>query len=276
MSGKGIFDGILIVSDIDGTFLGSGSRIVSRNIEALKRYKAGGGRFTVATGREWYLVLRDVPYMADIVNAPIICCNGAEIYDLSSGDTITRVHHDESAYEMTLDLMTAFPSLRLKVTINDTWYCRDESEIAGDKAMFSDRIRVMPYSDFPRGGWMKILFWGDPKDIVRIKEYGVPRYPDFVFVSAHDNGVEIQSPLGTKAAMLPKLKEAVGAKELWAVGDYENDILMLEAAENRACPENALDIVKALPGIVRLCSNDEGCTADLIEKIERAKSSQAI
>ncbi|MBR5427415.1 MAG: HAD hydrolase family protein, partial [Clostridia bacterium] len=69
MNGKGIFDRTLIVSDIDGTFLGAGSRIVERNITALESYKAEGGRFTVATGREWFLALRDIPYMADIVNA---------------------------------------------------------------------------------------------------------------------------------------------------------------------------------------------------------------
>ncbi len=271
MSGKGIFDGTLIVSDIDGTFLGSGSRIVERNIKALDRYKAEGGRFTVATGREWYLVLRDVPFMEDIVNAPIICCNGAEIYDMTDGAVIRRVCHDGSAYEMTRELMSAFPELHLKVTVDDKWYYTAGSEVHGDNTAYPDRINIMPYTEFPRGGWMKILFWGDPKDIVRIKEYGIPRYPGFVFVSAHDNGVEIQSPDGTKASMLPRLKDYVGADSLWAVGDYENDILMLRAAENRACPENALDAVKSIPGIVRLCSNDDGCTADLIDLIRRDK-----
>ena len=272
MNGKGIFDRTLIVSDIDGTFLGAGSRIVERNITALESYKAEGGRFTVATGREWFLALRDIPYMADIVNAPVICCNGAEIYDLSSDTVVRRVCHAVEAYEMTAELMSAFPELHMKVTADDIWYYTDESEVYDGNKMFPGRIRVMPYADFPREGWMKILFWGDPKDIVRIKDYGIPRYPDFVFVSAHDDGVEIQSPDGTKAAMLSRLKSLVGAEELWAVGDYENDVLMLEAADRKACPSNALPVVKSIPGIVGLCSNDEGCTADLIELIRREKN----
>ena len=274
MEDNGLFDGALIVSDVDGTFLGSDSRIVERNIKALDRYKSEGGKFTIATGREWFLVLRDVPFMADIVNAPIICCNGAEIYDMKENREISRAHHDASAYDMTLDLAERFPELSLKVTIDDRWYYTSEDCVYDARLLWPDRVSVMPYRDFPREGWMKILFWGDPKDIVRIKEYGIPKYPDFVFVSAHDDGVEIQAPYGTKAAMLGRLKSLVGASELWAVGDYENDILMLTAAENRACPGNALDSVRSIPGIIRLCTNDDGCTADLIDIIEERRNAE--
>ena len=47
----GKFDRILIVSDLDGTFLGSGGRMVERNVEKIKFFNANGGLFTFATGR---------------------------------------------------------------------------------------------------------------------------------------------------------------------------------------------------------------------------------
>ena len=42
----GIFDGILILSDFDGTFAGEGGRIVDRNISAIEYFRANGGHFS--------------------------------------------------------------------------------------------------------------------------------------------------------------------------------------------------------------------------------------
>ncbi|MBO7375623.1 MAG: HAD hydrolase family protein, partial [Clostridia bacterium] len=47
----GIFRGYMIVTDLDGTFFGPHAARIERNIEAVKRFTAGGGIFTVATGR---------------------------------------------------------------------------------------------------------------------------------------------------------------------------------------------------------------------------------
>ncbi len=51
-----------------------------------------------------------------------------------------------------------------------------------------------------------------------------------------------------------------------AVGDQENDLPMLGAADMAACPENATAAVKAACKI-HLCHHDEGCIADLIERL---------
>lgn len=48
------FEGYLIVSDLDGTFLGKQSRIVERNVEAVRYFTENGGLFTFATGRAFY------------------------------------------------------------------------------------------------------------------------------------------------------------------------------------------------------------------------------
>lgn len=55
-----------------------------------------------------------------------------------------------------------------------------------------------------------------------------------------------------------------------AVGDQENDLPMLLAADVAACPENAVEAVKSVCP-VRLCHHDEGCIADLIERLEAGR-----
>lgn len=44
------FDNVVIVSDIDGTFLGAGGKLVERNLTAIRAFQRAGGRFTFATG----------------------------------------------------------------------------------------------------------------------------------------------------------------------------------------------------------------------------------
>ena len=51
-----------------------------------------------------------------------------------------------------------------------------------------------------------------------------------------------------------------------AVGDQENDLPMLLAADIAACPDNAVEAVKAVCSL-RLCHHDEGCIADLIGRL---------
>jgi hydroxymethylpyrimidine pyrophosphatase-like HAD family hydrolase len=65
---------IVIVSDLDGTFLNSQSVPAERNIAAVDALKKAGHYFTIATGRyaiKW----------SKYANAPIILCNGAFMYD---------------------------------------------------------------------------------------------------------------------------------------------------------------------------------------------------
>ena len=71
--------------------------------------------------------------------------------------------------------------------------------------------------------------------------------------------------------MLNRLKSLTGKENavVWAIGDYENDLNMLQMADRRATPANGIDALKALPGIVEVCDHDEGAIAGLIRHIER-------
>ncbi len=75
------FKGIMLVTDMDGTLLDGKSRISEGNRRAIKRFIAGGGLFTVATGRMFKAV---EPYLPALpMNVPAIVYNGAAIYDFS-------------------------------------------------------------------------------------------------------------------------------------------------------------------------------------------------
>ena len=97
----GKFDHVLIVSDLDYTFLGEKGALVPRNLEALERFRAEGGKFTVATGRRLFDVKRAIPNLEQIINAPAILANGSILHDVIRNEEIdSGVMDFESAYEI--------------------------------------------------------------------------------------------------------------------------------------------------------------------------------
>ncbi|NQX67487.1 HAD family hydrolase [Paenibacillus alba] len=69
---------ILLVSDMDGTLLDREQRISAENAEAIRRFQAQGGLFTLATGRTEAAV---APYVRELgIRVPLILYNGARLY----------------------------------------------------------------------------------------------------------------------------------------------------------------------------------------------------
>ena len=64
------------------------------------------------------------------------------------------------------------------------------------------------------------------------------------------------------------MKKYTGARVLYAIGDYENDIEMLNAADFGAAPQSALEQVKCAAKIITV-GCDDGAVADLIDIIGR-------
>ena len=76
-----IYEGMIIVTDLDGTFLGRGECVPERNLRAVAEFVEKGGRFTVSTGRMMVDLDRALPDAVHLCNAPLITSNGALIYD---------------------------------------------------------------------------------------------------------------------------------------------------------------------------------------------------
>ena len=71
--------GLIIVTDMDGTLLDRRSRVPEVNLRAIDRFRAAGGRFTIASGRYGKTVNELFPGYVGYINAPAIFCNGSVI-----------------------------------------------------------------------------------------------------------------------------------------------------------------------------------------------------
>ncbi len=52
------FKNVIIMTDIDGTLVTDEKKILPKDMEAINRFRAGGGIFTLATGRGYSMANR--------------------------------------------------------------------------------------------------------------------------------------------------------------------------------------------------------------------------
>ncbi len=275
---------ILIVTDLDGTFFGKHGAPIERNLEAVERLKAQGGHFTIATGRTNLNLKHKWRDAADIVNAPVVGCNGAMLCDLKT-DTILdgRLMDRAQVMELVELMVRTFPDLGSRISVTDG-FLSSPGQRERCPEVDRDLTKVAPAKVFtlPEEEWISIADWykvvvrGIPERTDEFRAAAEAKWPDRFMTSK--SGVaylEFQAPGITKATMLPALREYVEGKvgkhvKLYACGDYENDLAMLEAADVAVCPTNALDCVKEVADVC-LCHHTEGLIANLIELIEEGK-----
>lgn len=269
----GKFDGIIIVSDIDGTFLGKNRRMVPENLEAIEYFKREGGKFTFATGRELVNFLSAIPNPEEICNAPVILCNGACIIDPQTREIVHEEFLPEPEISRIADASrAAFPEIPFRVSVRDGYlgeFFREKTRQTFGRLFHL--FHEVPYDQIRHGNWYKLGWDGTPEELAKVSEVLNSAAGDGCLVlMAEKTILEVQSVRGTKGAALACLKRALNLENgvLYAIGDYENDYLMLSMADRRAIPENAIDLLRALPDVIEVCDHDEGAIAGLIDYIE--------
>ena len=267
------FSSYLIATDLDSTFLAEGA-LVPRNLQALKRFREGGGIFTIATGRAHLNMRSAIGDPQKLINAPAICDNGAYLYDFFAGESLYQdLLRAEDARELLAFAKKQFPDVRFSVSAVS---CIRSEENAGcvarDMPTYEpDAVCIAPTDVWPLDDWYKLLFLDDTPRLQDVREGVLAHFGERLAPTCSSTWIlEIQYPGIHKALGLQKLKKHLnGAKKrtVIACGDYENDIEMLKAADVAVCPANALPHVKAVADHV-LCDCHNGLIADVIESIE--------
>lgn len=273
------FSKYMIVTDLDGTFLGAKARMVPRNLEAVRRFKAGGGLFTIATGRLHLNIRSALGEPEELVNAPIICCNGAYLYD-TTANVIRDVDFipAEDARAILAFLRTYYPELTFRVSSDKEVRVEalDTPAGADTKSFNPGTVTVhAPAEEWAMDDWVKIVVRGDGERFWCAKDHFQQVLGDRLTATRSGSRLwEVQKPVITKALGLEKLKKACNDMKddriIIACGDQENDLAMLQAADIAVAPANAIDTVKAVSKQV-FSHCDEGMIADVVEAIESGK-----
>ena len=229
-------EGKIIFSDFDGTFNGYGKE---KNVNAVKDFISNGGYFTFATGRLKIDGLLDG--WEEIVNAPLICSQGAIVRE-TDGRAVYENFFDRSIAREIIDIMKTKPFGK------DTDYFVHTNETETE--------------------YYKVVVTTVPEKIPELFEFFYKRFKDKIqYCYSCEYLIELLDKKSTKGSALKIVKDLVGAKETYAIGDYTNDISMLLAADHAVCPANASDDVKAVCKDNILCHCNEGAVAEYINRI---------
>lgn len=267
----GKFDGILLVTDLDGTLLKDDKSISEENIKSIEYFKANGGKFTIVTGR----VPAAFAGIEDIVkpNAPIGCINGGGIYDLDEKKLVWAEIAPPEILEFIAYIDKEMPDMSYQVnTAERIWFCkyneamhriRDLSKVPDLRCHFSEINEPI----------LKILFADMNTDnIVKVGQLlqNHPLMPKFEGVSSEPIYYEVLPKGISKGVVIPKLCDMLGISidRTIAVGDNNNDVTMLEVAGLGVAVANATENAKNAADKITV-SNEESAIAKIIEELDK-------
>ena len=272
----GKFENIVIASDIDGTFLGNGSKTIPRNLEKIKYFCDNGGHFTFATGRLPIFMRKSLPYTKDVVNMPVVTGNGTCLYDFQKE---VSVEDHFMTFENCMDLVRYCKELDQSLGFRGTMYdgfvvnSLDNAYDRREYENLSDFMnkRILPFEEWGQFDIYKTNVMGNSEKLKEIFPLLVERFSEEMNVSrAGYSAIEVM-PYGTsKAIMLKSAVDRMFGKNvmLCTVGDHDNDLEMHSVADLAVCPANANDRVKDICKLC-LCDNNHGVVADLIDYLDK-------
>lgn len=259
----------IILSDLDGTLLDSKKRISETDRAAIRRFCQLGGKFTFATGRttqsfEQYISAVDL-------KIPAILYNGAAIYDHIGKELLTTHPLPDEAKDIALRLLDMIPEAGGEVLRTDGTYVFRNNDY---QKLHTKICGIVPnyaeLPDIPDGGWLKVLFAMAPEVIPHMELAAQKLEIKLVrFITSSEIFLEMLPTGVTKGSALEEYRKLPGMEGFTfvSIGDFDNDIEMIEAADIGACPANAEESVRQKADIVLSRTNDESAVAELIDRV---------
>lgn len=265
------FDGILLLTDLDGTLLKNDGTISKENIDAIEYFKNEGGRFTYVTGRMPFFT----SHVYEKVNPNIAfgCINGGGLYDHKKQEYIWRMELPESVVALLEAVDKNLPDIGIQVnTFSKLYFSKDNSVMEVFRERTGAENYVCDYHDV-KEPLAKIIFGCETEeDIKNVRNLlNSHKLADsFDFIRSEKTLYEILPKGSGKGTALGKLIELYGMdkEKTIAIGDYDNDISMFYEAKIGIAVSNAAKSAIDSADLVTV-SNEEHAIARVIYDIEK-------
>lgn len=274
----GIFKGCLFACDIDGTLMANGY-INPRNVEKIEYFMSEGGCFSLSTGRTVGAVgpvLRQIRRVS-----PSIVSNGSMIYDYENKKVLDELFVDKSDYYIVKKVMDMGLNVGIEVHSGDRvlTLCRTEETDIHQKYEWLESTDI-GYGEAVKYRWNKaVMLFSCEADREAAKEMIAKQNvnSDFVYTSAviadKVRYYYEQFPKGvSKASALKKLCKILNIQKgnVFAMGDYYNDLEMIKTADIGAVPSGAPYDVRQYADYTAVSCGD-GAVADFIDYLAKKK-----
>lgn len=264
------FEKVIIMTDLDGTLLTDEKKILGKDFAAIERFRAGGGLFTLATGRSYAMTRRVADELA--LEVPAVLFNGAGVFDFQKNKFLWKCEISPDVYDYVRIVGEHFPDIGAEVLCEQSVvvpYLNKTEQMHLDWEQVNADFRDI--SDLPKSGWLKFLFADEPEKLDKVEKF--VRSGDFGGVNWVRSGPHFLEclPLGIdKSRGFAELIHILGVEERFTVaaGDYMNDVAMIKKAQlgfavgsAQSCVIDAADVV--------VCDNNSGAISEIIDYIER-------
>ena len=267
------FGGYLLCTDLDGTLFADDKSLSRENLDAIESFKAEGGRFTFITGRVPLTVCK----VADLVrpNAPIGCLNGGGMYDLSLGKYIWNRTLSNAAWDLIDAVAAEMPDVGVQLNcVDGLYYYKDNLAMERFRALTNTTYRPCPHRAPPSEVLKVVLAHQDSDRLLALERLlrAHPLAAEFDFIRSEHTLFEILPKGVSKGALLSRIAEhlSIPMAHTVAIGDYHNDISMVQAAGLGIAVANAVDELKAVADAVTV-SNNAHAIAAAIELLRQRK-----
>ena len=228
----GKFSGVLLCTDIDGTLTYEAGKISEENQKAIEYFISEGGLFTIASGR----FPEFITALGVKTSAPILAFNGSLIFDSRTGNTIKESFIPKESFEYIKNIYKKFSDKIGAIRV----YVKGVPDVPSEES-FS-------YLNGEYDVYKAVFVTENEEDAITIRDHtaSITASLPVEIRRSWATGVEIISLGGNKGSACLYLKEYLGAHTLVTVGDFENDISMLKAADISFAVDNASAEIKKI------------------------------
>lgn len=263
------YKGFLTVSDLDGTLINTKQQISNENKAAIEKYISEGGLFAVATGRT---EINALPYVKQIpVNCPCILYNGAMIYDFKEKKIVRCTYLESSKLKDIIKYVLGnFPTTCIQIFTEGMIHIVSGKDTIDEVLIREKQVfKQSSFEEVSSLSWIKIIFEDEHEVLLKVEEAFEKMVDRDVYDAVFSTGtyLEILPDGVSKGKALLELAQEMGINEnrTVAIGDYCNDIEMVQYAALGVATANAHQSLKQVANVITV-SNDEHAICALINE----------
>lgn len=256
----------LIVTDMDGTLLGSNHQVTDENKLALKKALEKGINVAVATGRMFDSAKSHTSFLGN--KMPIISCNGALIQEAETGEVIYSNKMDSN---VCLDIINILEKHNVfyQCCTSDTLMCKYNKEYLEKYKDIHDsmakEINIVIKDDFTKdvleNDILKLIVSEENNgELLEKLKKDISKVADLEITSSWFNNIEIMNKDVNKGNAVSHIAKYLGIdkKDIIAFGDNYNDVSMLEYVGMGVAMGNADDFIKEKANYITSINDESG------------------
>ncbi len=243
----GKFDGVLFFCDYDDTLYNSSRAVSPENRAAIRYFIDNGGYFSIATGRAHRTFTPQIARERLTLNAPVVLSNGAAIYDYASDRYLLESFLPKDTPNLLVQLCGQFPDLGFEAYHGEDIYVHNPNRITQEHLAKVGGTQIpAPILDMPTP-WSKVILQQDGPYLEEVQARLLACWGDRCeAIFSNRYLLEVTAKGCDKGAMAAKVADLlyIDRKNLYCMGDNENDIPMLALSAIPFAPANCSQPVR--------------------------------